>query len=154
MRYMRNPAPKFRTQLNIILLYRELWNRFPWLFQNFLGLFIFPKLSRPGNCCYKIPLFRVFHNLTNPECEDRVRLPKSDKNIGAGGWIIYLKLRICASLTHTLWTHTQTSGQTILWRLGSSWGSGALVKGLTSVKVSRVERALGIPFPIYNPCQT
>ncbi len=26
---------------------------------------------------------------TNPECDNRVRLSKSDKNIGAGGWRVY-----------------------------------------------------------------
>ncbi len=37
---------------------------------------------------------------------------------------------------------------------GSSWGSGALLKGLTSVVVLRMERALDIHSPTYNPCQT
>ncbi len=49
---------KFRTWLNITLLYRDLWNTIPWLLQNF---------SRPGNCCCKISLlFQVFHDRTNP----------------------------------------------------------------------------------------
>ncbi len=30
-------------------------------------------------------LFQIFHERMNPECDDRVRLSKSDKNIGAGG---------------------------------------------------------------------
>ncbi len=51
---MRNPVPKFTTWINTIVLYRDLSNRFPWLFQNFLGLFIFPWL------------FQVFHDRTNP----------------------------------------------------------------------------------------
>ncbi len=54
----------------------------------------FPKLSgfiyfskNFQACCFKIPwLFTFFHDRMNPECEDRVRLSKSDKNIGAGGW--------------------------------------------------------------------
>ncbi len=37
---------------------------------------------------------KFFHDRTNPECDGRVRLSKSDKNIGAGRWIIYLKLWI------------------------------------------------------------
>ncbi len=52
--------------------------------------------------------------------------------------------------THTPWTHTRSSGQTLLRRPGSSWGVGALLKGLTSVVVLRVERALHIH---YNSCQ-
>ncbi len=44
------------------------------LFQNFLGLFIFLRL------------LQVFHDRMNPDCDDRVWLSKSDKNIGAGGW--------------------------------------------------------------------
>ncbi len=48
--------------------------------------------------------------------------------------------------THTLWTHTQSSGQPMLRRPGSSWGFGALLKG-TSVMVLRVERALYIHSP-------
>ncbi len=40
--------------------------------------------------------------------------------------------------THTLWTHTRSSGQLfMLWRPGSSWGYGALLRG-TSVVVLRV----------------
>ncbi len=56
-------------------------------FPKYLGLFHIPELSRPGNCCFKMTLFQVFHDHTNPECDDRgqVRLSKSDKNIGAGG---------------------------------------------------------------------
>ncbi len=38
----------------------------------------------------------------------------------------------------------------MLQHLGSSWGFGALLKGLTSVVVLRVERALDT----YNPCRT
>ncbi len=57
------------------------------LFQNVMRLFIFTKLSRPGNCCFKISrLFQVFHDRMDPECDDRVRLSKTDKNIGAGSW--------------------------------------------------------------------
>ncbi len=51
------------------------------------------------------------------------------------------------SSEHTPWTHTWSSGQPfMLWRPGSSWGFGALLKG-TSVVVLRVERALYIHFP-------
>ncbi len=48
--------------------------------------------------------------------------------------------------THTQqWTHTQSSGQPfMLRRSGSSWGFGALLKGLTSVVVLRVKRALDV----------
>ncbi len=42
--------------------------------------------------------------------------------------------------THTSWTHTQSSGQLMLQHPGSSWGFGALLKGLTSVVVLKVER--------------
>ncbi len=46
--------------------------------------------------------------------------------------------------THTPWTHTQGSGQPfMLRRPGSSWGSGALLKG-TSGMVLRVERVLDL----------
>ncbi len=49
--------------------------------------------------------------------------------------------------THTLWTHTRSSGQPfMLRRLGSSWGFGALLKG-TSVMVLKVERVLDIHSP-------
>ncbi len=52
------------------------------------------------------------------------------------------------TLTHTPWTHTQSSGQPfMLRRPGSSWGFGALLKGLTSVVVLKVERALDIHSP-------
>ncbi len=74
-----------------------------------LGLFIFLKLSRPVNSCFKIPgRFQVFHDRMKPECDGRVRLSKSEKNIEVGGWIIYMKLLIRvtiylirASLIHT-----------------------------------------------------
>ncbi len=50
--------------------------------------------------------------------------------------------------THTPWTHTRSSGQPfMLWHPGSSWGFGVLLKGLTSVVVLRVERALYIHSP-------
>ncbi len=50
--------------------------------------------------------------------------------------------------THTLWTYTRSSGQPfMLQRPGSSWGFGALLKGLTSVMVLKVERALYIHSP-------
>ncbi len=34
--------------------------------------------------------FRVFYDHTTPECDHRgqMRLSKSDKNIGAGGWLV------------------------------------------------------------------
>ncbi len=49
--------------------------------------------------------------------------------------------------THTLWTHTRSSGQPFMLRCpGSSWGFGALLKG-TSVVVLKVERALYIHSP-------
>ncbi len=49
--------------------------------------------------------------------------------------------------THTPWTHTRSSGQPMLRCPGSSWGSGALLKGLTSVMVLKVERVLVIHSP-------
>ncbi len=50
--------------------------------------------------------------------------------------------------THTHWTQTRSSGQPfMLLRPGSSWGYGPLLKGLTSVVVLRVERALDIHSP-------
>ncbi len=46
--------------------------------------------------------------------------------------------------THTLWTHTQSSGQPLMLRhSGSSWGFGSLLK-YTSVVVLKVKRALYI----------
>ncbi len=63
---MHNPSPKFRTWLNLIL------QRI--VKQNFLGLLIFLRL------------LQVFHDRMNPDCDDRVWLSKSDKNIGVGGW--------------------------------------------------------------------
>ncbi len=54
------------TWLNIIILYRDM--TFPKLSGFIL---FFPKLSRLGNCCFKIPwLFQVFHDRMNPECDD------------------------------------------------------------------------------------
>ncbi len=49
--------------------------------------------------------------------------------------------------THTPWTHTRSSGQPMLRRPGISWGFGVLLKGLTSVVVLKVERALDIHSP-------
>ncbi len=49
--------------------------------------------------------------------------------------------------THTPWTHTRSSRQPMLRRLGSSWGFGALLKGLTSVMVLKEERTLVIHSP-------
>ncbi len=50
--------------------------------------------------------------------------------------------------THTLWTHTRRSEQPfMLRRPGSSWGYGALLKGLTSVVVFRVEKSGGHSLP-------
>ncbi len=54
-------------------------------FQNFTSLEIAVLKSHD---------FSRFSWPDEPECDDRVLLSKSDKNIGAGGWIIYLKLRI------------------------------------------------------------
>ncbi len=53
-------------------------------------------------------------------------------------------------------THTRSSGQPVLQRPGSSWGFGALLKGLTSVVVLKVkieERWLFTP-PTDNSCRT
>ncbi len=46
----------------------------------------FPKLSGfiYFSKAFQIQLlFQVFHERMNPECDDRMRLSKSDKNIGA-----------------------------------------------------------------------
>ncbi len=68
-------------------------------------------------------------------------------------------LGICAlHLTHPSahtqqWTHTRSSRQPMLRRPGSSWGFSALLKGLTSVMVLKVERALVI-HSTDNSCRT
>ncbi len=48
---------------------------------------------------------------------------------------------------HTPWTHTRSCGQPMPRRPGSCWEFGALLKGLTSVVVLKVERALDIHSP-------
>ncbi len=49
--------------------------------------------------------------------------------------------------THTPWTHTRSSGQPfMLWRPGSIWGFGALLKG-TSVVVLSVGESAGHSLP-------
>ncbi len=59
----------------------------------------------------------------------------------------YNSSEICAlHLTHPS-AHTRNSGQPTLRRPGSSWGFGALLNGLTSVVVLKVERTLVIHFP-------
>ncbi len=57
--------------------------------------------------------------------------------------------------THTH-THTAASGQPFMLRHpGSSWGYGALLKGLTSVVVLRVEESIGHSLPpLTIPCRT
>ncbi len=45
--------------------------------------------------------------------------------------------------THTQWTHTRSSGQPYC----CSWGFGALLKGLTSVVVLKVEEIAGYSLP-------
>ncbi len=50
-------------------------------------------------------------------------------------------------------THTQSSGQPMLRRPGSSWGFGVLLKGL-SRGIEGGERVLYIHSPTYNSCQT
>ncbi len=58
--------------------------------------------------------------------------------------------------THTaVNTHTHSSGQPfMLRRPGSSWGIGALLKGLTSVVVLKVERECWtFTPPTYNSCR-
>ncbi len=40
---------------------------------------------------------------------------------------------VCSAFNPSKCTHTWSSGQPTLWRPGSSWGFGALLKGLTSV---------------------
>ncbi len=53
---------------------------------------------------------------------------------------------------HTLWTHTRSSGQPMLRRPETSWEFGALLKGLTSVVVLEVGRALVI-YSTDNSCR-
>ncbi len=48
---------------------------------------------------------------------------------------------------HTPWTHTLSSGQPMLWRPGSSRGFSALLKGLTSVVVLKVEESASYSLP-------
>ncbi len=87
--------------------------------------------------------------------------PSFRKQSGVSGQVWWPILRICALyLTHskcahtsvntdTPWTHTQNSGQPfMLRRPGSSWGFDALLKGLTSVVVLRMEKALVINYKI------
>ncbi len=88
----------------------------------------------------------------------------SEMTYGQVWWPI---LRICAlhlthpkcthtqqwTHTHTPWTHTRSSGQMILRRLGSSWGFSVWLKG-TSVMVLKEKRALYIHSPTNNSCQT
>ncbi len=68
-------------------------------------------------------------------------------------------LNLCSAFnpskcTHTPWTHTRSSGQPMLRRPGSSWGFGALLKGLNSVVVLRVERErCTFTPPNYNSCR-
>ncbi len=40
---------------------------------------------------------------------------------------------MCSAFNPSKCTHTWSSGHPMLWRTGSSWGFGALLKGLTSV---------------------
>ncbi len=54
---------------------------------------------------------------------------------------------LCSAFNPSKCTHTRNSGQPTLRRPGSSWGFGALLKGLTSVVVLKVERTLVIHFP-------
>ncbi len=51
-------------------------------------------------------------------------------------------------------THTQSSGQPMLWCLGSSWEFVALLKGLTSVMVLKLEQMLIIHSPTDNSCRS
>ncbi len=44
--------------------------------------------------------------------------------------------------THTMNTHPEQLADILLWRPGSSWGFGALLKGLTSVVVMKVEESV------------
>ncbi len=45
--------------------------------------------------------------------------------------------------THTVNTHPKQWAAILLRRLGSSWGFGVLLKGLTSVMVLKVEESAG-----------
>ncbi len=49
--------------------------------------------------------------------------------------------------THTVNTHPEQWAAILLRRPGSSWGFGALLKGLTSVVVLRVEESAGYSLP-------
>ncbi len=114
------------------------------------------KLSARSPC--KVPLLKKWRGYNLPKNTLKVKVKVTYDQVW---WPI---LGICAlhfnpskvhthssehthTHTHTPWTHTQSSGQPfMLRRPGSSWGSGALLKG-TSVVVLRVKRALYIHSP-------
>ncbi len=54
---------------------------------------------------------------------------------------------LCSAFNPSKWTHTRSSGKPLLRRPVSSWGFGALLKDLTSVEVSKVERTLIVHSP-------
>ncbi len=105
------------------------------------------KYVTPSNMFAKImPLLSCFDLLSGYESES-----ESDVTYGQVWWPI-LGIRALhlthPKCTHTaVNTHTRSSGQPfMLWRPGSSWGFGALLKG-TSVVILKVERALFIHSP-------
>ncbi len=59
---------------------------------------------------------------------------------------------LCSAFNPSKWTQLQSSGQPMLRRPGSSWGFDAMLKGLTSVVVLKVENAhYSLP---ENSCRT
>ncbi len=80
--------------------------------------------------------------------------PHGDMTSGQVWWpilgICALRLTHPSAHTHThthTRTHTRSSGQPMLRHPRSSWGFGALLKGLTSVVVLRVEESAGYSLP-------
>ncbi len=68
---------------------------------------------------------------------------------GSGVWpsMVTHTRNLCSAFNPSKCTHTRSSGQPMLRHLGSSWGFSALLKGLTSVVVLRVEKVLVIHSP-------
>ncbi len=117
--------------------------------------FPIPVLA-PSTC----PLRRA-HNVQIEQKSEAIRETYKMSRAGGGGartgienrWLnpskcTHTQQWVVNIYTHTLWIHTRRSGQPfMLQRPGSSWGFGALLKGLTSVVVLRVERELVNHFP-------
>ncbi len=80
----------------------------------------------------------------------------SEVRCGQVWWSI---LRICAHLTHPSahtqqWTHTQSSGQPMLWRPESSWRFSALLKSRLSRGIEGGRECWLFTPPTHNSCRT